>query len=296
VTHSLAIGSDGFALIAYYDYAAFDLKVAHCSDIACASSTVTALDTAGDVGVYPAISIGADGLGLIAYADRTNRTLKVAHCSDVACTSATFAALDSVGVQGRIEPSITIGADGLGLIGYFKWDLTVREIRVAHCNDTPCSAATIATIDATGNTYPLGPITTGSDGFGLLVYRFQGPVSGLKAAHCSDIVCSSATIGASVATGTNMGGGLGLTTGADGLGLITYHNENEGALRAAHCVDVMCSATTTVAFDTADTDTATSVTVGSDGMPLIAYSDYPTSEVRVAHCSNPLCVPYFRRH
>jgi hypothetical protein len=49
-----------------------------------AATTVTLLDTAGDVGSYASLAIGADGLGLIAYYDQTNGDLKAAHCSNTA--------------------------------------------------------------------------------------------------------------------------------------------------------------------------------------------------------------------
>jgi hypothetical protein len=51
----------------------------------CTAATITALDTAGDVGQYTAITIGDDGLGLISYYDATSGDLKVAHCSNVLC-------------------------------------------------------------------------------------------------------------------------------------------------------------------------------------------------------------------
>src|SRR6267142_880026 len=86
---SVTIGTDGLALISYYDATNGDLKVAHCSNVACTSATLTTVDRAGDVGQYSSVTIGADGLGLISYYDATNGDLKVAHCSDSACTDAT---------------------------------------------------------------------------------------------------------------------------------------------------------------------------------------------------------------
>jgi hypothetical protein len=82
---SLAIGSDGLGLISYYDGVSGDLKVAHCSDIACSSATFATVDSTGNVGWRAALTIGADGLGLISYLDYTNGDLKVAHCSNLLC-------------------------------------------------------------------------------------------------------------------------------------------------------------------------------------------------------------------
>ena len=50
---SVTIGADGLGLISYYDVTNRDLKVAHCSDTACTSATLTTLDTAGSVGRTP---------------------------------------------------------------------------------------------------------------------------------------------------------------------------------------------------------------------------------------------------
>ena len=67
----------------------------------------------------------------------TNRNLKVAHCSNRACTSATLATLDDTGDVGQ-HTSVTIGADGLGLISYR--DVTNGNLKVAHCSDRSCVA------------------------------------------------------------------------------------------------------------------------------------------------------------
>ena len=76
---SVAIGADGLALISYYDATNRDLKVAHCSNQACTSATISSLDRTGDVGQYTSIALGSDDRGLITYYDATNGDLKVAH-------------------------------------------------------------------------------------------------------------------------------------------------------------------------------------------------------------------------
>jgi hypothetical protein len=97
--------------------------------------SLTALDSAGDVGYYTSATVGADGLGLISYYDYSNGDLKVAHCSDVACSAATISTLDSAGDVGR-DTSVTVGADGLGLISCY--DGTNGDLKVAHCSNRFC--------------------------------------------------------------------------------------------------------------------------------------------------------------
>jgi len=77
---SIAIGTDGNPVISYLDDTNGDLKVARCNDPACAGGgeTITAVDTAGNVGTDTSIAIGTDGNPVISYRDTTNSDLKVA--------------------------------------------------------------------------------------------------------------------------------------------------------------------------------------------------------------------------
>jgi hypothetical protein len=87
---SIAVPLDGKPVISYYDFGSGgsnkDLKVAKCGNATCSSgNTLTALDSAGDVGAYTALKVPADGLPVISYFDRTNTQLKVVKCSNAAC-------------------------------------------------------------------------------------------------------------------------------------------------------------------------------------------------------------------
>lgn len=133
---SMAIGVDERPLISYYDYTNGDLKVAHCDDAYCSSSTVTTLDDSpANAGLYTSVTIGSDGLGLISYYDATNGDLKVAHCLDVACAGVELRTLDSTGDAGEYS-AVTIGSDGLPLISYH--DATNGDLKVAHCANAFC--------------------------------------------------------------------------------------------------------------------------------------------------------------
>ncbi len=119
---SITTGTDGLGLISYRDATNNALKVLHCGNAACSSGNLsTTVDSAGDVGWYTSIIIGADGRGLISYYDSgPNYDLKVLHCGNVACSSGNISTtVDSAGDVGTDHTSLTIGADGLGLISYF---------------------------------------------------------------------------------------------------------------------------------------------------------------------------------
>jgi hypothetical protein len=81
------VGADGLGLISYLDLTKRDLKVAHCTNLACTSATTQTLDSPGDVGAYTSVTVDADGLGLISYLDETKGDLKVAHCTNALCVN-----------------------------------------------------------------------------------------------------------------------------------------------------------------------------------------------------------------
>lgn len=136
-TTSIVIGADSLGLISY-SLSSIDsngLKVAHCSNLDCSSSSTYVLDP-DYVGKDSSITIGSDGLGLISYTGAWPLdNLKVAHCIDLACSSAVFYELKPGGEMGMLT-SIAIGADGLGLISYF--DSGNRHLNVAHCSNLLC--------------------------------------------------------------------------------------------------------------------------------------------------------------
>lgn len=143
---SITIGADGLGLISYNEFYTFytpgRLRVLHCGDRNCINgNTITVADnTSNDVGLYTSITLGADGLGLISYYDATNTDLKVLHCGNVLCNGGNVAtAVDTVGDVGW-DTAIALGADGLGLIGYF--DQTHGNLKVFHCSNQSCTPYT----------------------------------------------------------------------------------------------------------------------------------------------------------
>jgi hypothetical protein len=76
--------------------------------------------------------------------------------------------------------SITIGADGLGLISYY--DAANGNLKVAHCNNTACSrATTYAGQHRAGGRLHLDCWRV--DGFGVISY-YDWSDGELLAAHC----------------------------------------------------------------------------------------------------------------
>jgi hypothetical protein len=180
---SVTIGTDGLGLISYHDAANTSLKVAHCSNLACTTSTKYTLDNSANVGYYTSITINNDGLGLISYLDASpNDNLKVAKCLNVLCSAATITTLDIPGGTGY-HSSITTGPDGFGLIAYFTF--TNYDLKVAHCSNAACTSASITTVESTDLSGSYPSITIGFDGFALITY-FHNSTVRLKIAHLSN--------------------------------------------------------------------------------------------------------------
>jgi hypothetical protein len=296
---SIAIGSDGFGLVAYKDLdgsSVGDLAVVHCQNTACTNfGPETGIDTTGEAGEDASIAIGADGLGLIAYRDVTNTDLKVAHCANAACTSATNTTL--VDPDSGLNPSLAIGGDGLGLISY-ESNGSGNDLSVAHCSNTNCTASTTSVVD-TANAGRNSSLTIGGDGLGLISYQ-ELSVDNLRVAHCSNILCNAATATTLDSTGF-LADDTAITMGTDGLGAIAYRDStNPADIKLAHCSNTVCNAANIVALDPGPEDRRAkiSITTGADGMPLVTYTDFIDSfnrDVVVTHCSNQLCVPFARR-
>jgi hypothetical protein len=284
---SIVIGADGLGLISYYDYTNSDLKVAHCNDTACSSATTTIIDSNNSVGRFTAITIGADGLGLIAYSYEDDLDLKVAHCNNIACSSATTTIIDSDGYIDGFK-SITIGADGLGLISYF--DVMFFRLKVAHCTDTVCSSASTKQLDPASNVGEYTSITIGADGLPLISY-YDSSNHNLKAAHCIDIACSGSPDMSFLDSGEyDVGQYTSITTGSDGLGLISYYDAYGADLKVAHCNNMACSsATITTRYAIGNSGYTSAITIGRDGLGLISFYNLNDGDLKVIHCNNADC-------
>ncbi len=286
---SATVGGDGLSLISYYDRTNGNLKVVHCSNVACTASTSSTVESTGDVGQYTSVVSGADGFGLISYYDNTNHDLKVAHCTNAACSTPTINTLDSTGDVGAFG-SVAIGVDGLGLISY--QDNTNKNLKAAHCSNAACTAATTVTVDSNaGDVGSYTSVAIGADGLGLITYYHPADGWGPAAAHCEDVACSSAAMWPlTTSQGVDVGLYSSVTIGADGYPLVSYYDSRNGNLEVAHCEWLDCFlGTVTVLDDVGDVGRYTSVTIGADGLGVITYYDATSGDLKTIHCQNIEC-------
>jgi hypothetical protein len=216
---SIAIGSDKFPVIAYFDATDDVLLVVHCNDVAC-SGQDEGLTTA-DTGVAgpSSLAIGTDGLPIISYAK--GGLLKTAHCGDVACNSVVIRTLDNTGGAGR--SSITIGADDRPVISYVLGNYPNYQVKVAHCGNVSCTSGNNVNPIGTGGTDTA--IAIGFDGNPYLSYFRETTDfvadTYLKVVHCGNSTCTAGnntkTVGPIYA-----GSHTDLVVGVDGRPLVAY--------------------------------------------------------------------------
>jgi hypothetical protein len=136
---SLAIGADGFPVVAYVDITERALKVAKCNDAACSGGDeiISTLDAgATDTVANPSIAIGADGAPVISYSDASDWSVKVAKCNDAACSGGDEE-IHRVDGPGRWT-SIAIGKDGLPDIVYCGGIELGKPVKFLSCGTLDC--------------------------------------------------------------------------------------------------------------------------------------------------------------
>jgi hypothetical protein len=288
---SVAIGEDGLLVIAHQDSTAGALRVTHCDDIACTTSTSTTVDDLlGDnVGLYVSMTIGADGLPIIAHQNGAIGALRVSHCDDIACTSATSTTVDDPANYVGLYTSITIGADGLPIIAHR--DNTDQALRVTHCDDITCTSAASNNVDDPGNNVGSDPsIVIGTDGLAVIAH-YDATAGALRVSHCVDLACTSVTNNNVDDPSDNVGLHTSITIGPDGSPVVAHHNLSDGGLRISRCDDAACTTATSTTIDdpTNIVGMQSSISIGADGLPIIAHHDVTDGELRISHCSNASC-------
>jgi hypothetical protein len=286
---SIAIDTNGYPVIAYFDAANLDLKVAACLNAACTgTSTLTTVDSAGNVGWYTSIAVGADGLPVISYVDQDNLRLKVAKCVNADCTGgATITELDVIDAAGE-GTSVKVSADGLPVISYVR-ELSFR-LKVVKCGQADCRENnTITALDTTSGVGRFNSIALGNEDYPVISYQGLG---GLKVVQCFDPACSQALkvppTMVDVSTGVQY---TSIAVGQGGLPVIAYYDETSLDLKVAKCATSSCTETSQItAVDSAgDVGQYASMAIGTDGNPVIAYYDATNGDLKVVKCVNQTC-------
>ena len=303
---STTIGVDGFPIIAYYDQGNLNLKVAHCDNIQCSTSTAVLLDSTGDVDKFPSIAIASGGLAVISYYDQTNGALKIAFCADIACSSASLATVDNNNNVGQYS-SIAVAASGLLAISYY--DATSLDLKLAVCNNTTCgisSTYNFFTVDSAGDVGKWSAIAFGNTntvGFTerIVIAYFDNTNKTVKLAFCSSSTCTSPVYALVETLGTDSADGISMVLGENNAPLLSYYKRSSANLASARIAVCDTPACSTPVLHSGGSggfrEQLSSITVGRDGFPIAAFGGLVTdcdasgsgTTPRVIRCLDATC-------
>jgi hypothetical protein len=151
-------------------------------------------------------------------------------------------------------------------MSYF--DQTNETLKVAHCNDAPCSSATLTKIGPTAVDIGATSIAIGVDGLPIIAF-YDIRAGDLWTIHCANTACTSSTSATNLRNSDDVGDSASITIGLDGLPLIAYVDSTNLFNYVDRCTNISCTASTSQWLaNTTGLDTA--ITIGSDGLPLVA--------------------------
>ena len=231
---SIAIGSNGYPVISYYDYTNSALKVAACTTAGCTvTPTISTIDSVDVVGSESSIAIGDNGYPVISYSDSTNDALKVAACTNADCTGTpTITTVDSDGIVGQFT-SIAIGDNGYPVISYedtSSWPNIY--LKVAACTTTDCTGTpTITTVDSIGGAGRYSSIAIGDNGYPVISY-YDVTNEALKVAACTTTDCTGTPSIMTVDSDGNVGQYTSIAIDDNGTPIISYLDSANNDLKS----------------------------------------------------------------
>lgn len=280
---SLALNSSDFPVISYYDSSNTALKLAVCFDLTCSTLIAqTTVDNSGDVGTHTSMVLNSSGYPIISYRDASNTALKLAICHDPYCTSPspTLITVDNLGNVGT-HTSLVLNSSGHPVISYR--DEASSDMKVAVCNDAPCTNPTLTTVDSAGDVGTHTSLALDSSGLPVVSY-YDGTNDDLKLAICNICTIPLRTV---VDSNDNVGRHTSLVLNSSSLPIISYRDVTNRDLKLAICGNISCSnhALTTVE-SAGNVGNHTSLAFNHSGFPVISYRKATGGDLKLAVCNN----------
>lgn len=290
VESDVAIGADGFPVIAYRDdFSNYDLKVAKCGNASCTSGNViTTVDGgAQQAGRFSSVAVPPDGRPVISYQYNDVRIL-VVKCGNAACSSGNVTTTVDSGDGGDyvgMYTSLAVPPDGLPVVAYHG----VNGLTVVKCGNAACSSdVTRKAVDGADAEYV--SMALAADGYPVMSY-YDAYNRNLKVAKCGDAACSSGNVATLIDAPGDVGKYSALAVPSDGKPVVAYYDVDKTNLKILKCGDAQCLAgnSVTAADSIGDVGSHASIALASDGLPLVAYVDAGKHLVKVMKCGDAAC-------
>ncbi len=285
--NSVALGSDGFARISYFDNSNDDLKFIRCTNASCSAKNINIVDSSGDKGWrYSSVAMAADGYARISYYDNTGDDLEFAQCTNDDCSTKNLVTVDSTNDVGQFS-SMALGSDNFARIAYYS--VSAGDLKFAQCTNADCSTKNINTIDSSGDTGKYTSIVMGSDGFARISYIYATN-GDLKFVQCTNADCSTSNV-ATLDSSVSVDYSTSIALGSDGFVRIAYYDDSGDNLKFIQCTNDSCTSKNTTTVDSAgDVGRYASLEINSsDQFARISYYDASNGAIKFARCTNADC-------
>ena len=297
--HSLLISDSGLPVIAFVDIETqqppqpgppnMRVKIASCSDPACATHTVADLGPGQGVGLLAV----EGGRLLVIYQSLVDPEVPenvAVLCSDFTCAT-----------QG--DPSVLPGetwdlgtysavtSEGLPVLAYTTADFTAGQnaMNLYFCADVACrSGHSQPVADAPSNSFVAGLVLDQSDVPTVAFTASEG--FEIYVTSCEDPACRESSTPMSVG-GRRPFNGMSLALGSDGTPLVAMAMGPEvgtPSIRMAVCADSLCSEGTTAVVAEAANPWSVTMTMGPGDIPHLIYFDSSAGPILVV-CGDQRC-------
>jgi alpha-tubulin suppressor-like RCC1 family protein len=278
---SIAIDSNGFKHISYFDYSNQDLEYATDKS----GSWVThSVETTGNVGYYTSIAVDSNDNVHISYFDNTNDDLKYA--TDKSGSWVTT----SVDTSGHVGSWTSIAIDSNDAVHISYYDSTNDDLKYATCSSGCATASNWndVSVRTAGNVGSWNSIAIDSTDAVHISYR-DSTNNNLKYATCSS-GCTSASNWNDVTVDTgNVGHYTSIAIDSNDAVHISYYDLAHKDLKYATCSS---GCTTASNWNDVSVDTAgyvgsyTSIAIDSNDAVHISYRDSTIDDLKYATCSS----------
>lgn len=300
---SLAIGADGLPAMTYLNSSDGALLFAKCETLDCSSAIRESIEDAnGEIarGEYSSLRVSGNGKPVVAWYDTVDDNLAIARCANVDCSDADVLRMlvDTPDDTGR-EAALVLGAGGRPLVAYVNTSL--HSLEFATCEVPSCTSVTVTGVDDDPvNSLGTGAdLALGADGMPVIVH-LDTTADAVRVAKCAVEDCSAGTVLSVLdpQVPTSVGADPAIAIGIDGNPIISFFDEDDLALKVAHCNDPACAGPKTITLidDQPDGDAGrhNAIAIRPDGAPVISYQRRDLggaggSALRVAECTSVDC-------